>query len=150
MTIHRSMRIAVLAAFLAVGVVALTTAGPGTGTAIISPSAPVAAGSSGEWAVTYTAAEVHDNGTLRVTIPNGWTAPQSGSSTSAGFVSVETDEPTGVPGLSIVGQVISVAVDTLSAGNTITIRYGDDSAGASARATAATTVGSYAFLVESD
>ncbi|MCI0451457.1 MAG: Ig-like domain-containing protein, partial [Candidatus Latescibacteria bacterium] len=150
MNTRRSIRVAALAAFLAAGVAALTTAGPGTGTANISPSSSVAAGSSGEWSITYTAAELHDDGTLRVTIPTGWTAPQDGSATSPGFVTVATNEPTGAPGLSVAGQVITVVVDTLNAGNTITIVYGSDDVSSSGRATAATTVGTYPFLVESD
>jgi hypothetical protein len=150
MTSHRSLRVVALAVLLAAGVVALTAAGPGSGTATISPSSSVAAGSSGSWDIVYTAAETHDDGTVRITIPAGWTAPQDGSSTSPGFVTVITDEPTGNPSLFIAGQVITVAVDTLNAGNTITIVYGDDTASASGRASAAQTVGTYPFLVASD
>ncbi|HXV12829.1 MAG TPA: invasin domain 3-containing protein, partial [Candidatus Krumholzibacteria bacterium] len=150
MKTHRSIRITALAGVLAATVVALTAAGPGSGTANISPSSNVAAGSAGEWSITYTAAEVHDNGTLRLTIPAGWTAPQDASAMSPGFVAVVTDEPTGAPGLSIAGQVITVVVDTLNVGNTITIVYGSDDISMMGRASAATMVGSYAFLVESD
>ncbi len=144
------MRVAAFAAVLVAGFVALTTAGPGSGTAIISPSSPVAAGSAGEWSVTYTATEIHDDGTVRLTIPAGWTAPQGASAESPGFVTVITDEPTGTPSLSIAGQVITIAVDTLNVGNTVTIIYGDDAISDIGRASAATAVGSYPFLVESD
>lgn len=150
MNTHKSMRIAALAVFLAASVVALTTAGPGTGTAIISPSSSVPAGSVGTWSVSYTAAEVHDNGTLRITIPSAWTAPQNGSASTPGFVTISTDEPTGLPGLSIAGHVITVVVDTLNAGSNITVVYGDGNISALGRAVAATGVGSYPFLVESD
>ena len=70
---------------------------------------------------------------------------------SPGFVSVITDEPTGVPSVSsIVGQDITIAVDTLNVGNTITVVYGDDTISALGRASVATAVGSYSFLVASD
>jgi hypothetical protein len=125
-------------------------AGPGSGSASITPSADVAAGSAGTWSIQFTAAEPMQNGQLRVTIPTGWTAPQSTGSTTAGYVTVSTNQPAGNPLLAVGGQVVTIAVDTLSTGNTITLVYGDDAGGASARATAATLVGSYTFLVSSD
>ncbi len=125
-------------------------AGAGSGTALITPSAPVAAGSTGKWSIQYTAAETIQNGRVRVTVPSGFSAPQSSSSSSQGYVSVSTDEPTGSPSLAVGGQDITVDVDTLTAGNTITIVYGDDSGSVNGRATAATALGSYTFVVASD
>src|SRR5262245_29017864 len=150
MKLKLPIKIVGLVALIAAGVTPLTLAGPGSGTAIITPSSNVAAGSSGTWSIVYTAAETHTDGTVRVTIPNGWTAPQDGSSSSPGFVSVTTNEPTGSPSLSVAGQVITVAVDVLNPGNTLNIVYGDDSGSPSGRAAAATTVGSYSFLTASD
>ncbi|HET6462239.1 MAG TPA: Ig-like domain-containing protein, partial [Candidatus Krumholzibacteria bacterium] len=125
-------------------------AGAGSGTALITPSTPVAAGSTGKWSIVYTAAETIQNGRVRVTVPNGFGAPQTLSSSNEGYVSVFTDEPTGNPLVSVGGQVITIDVDTLTVGNTLTVVYGDDAGGASARATAATTIGSYTFVVASD
>lgn len=125
-------------------------AGAGSGTALITPSAPVAAGSSGKWSIQYTAAEAIKNGRVRVTVPAGFTAPQSSSTSSAGYASVSTNEPTGTPSLSVGGQNITIDVDTLTAGNTITVVYGDDSGSVNGRASAATTLGSYTFIVASD
>lgn len=125
-------------------------AGAGSGTATISPPASVPAGTIGTWSIQYTAAETMDNGRVRITIPAGWTAPQSSSSSTAGYVTVATNEPSGSPLLSVGGQVITVDVDTLTVGNTLTIVYGDDTANASGRATAATTIGAYSFDVASD
>jgi Bacterial Ig-like domain (group 1)/FlgD Ig-like domain len=150
MSIRRFKPAAAVLAFFAAGFVALSTAGPGSGTATISPSSSVVAGVAGEWSLQYTAAEVIDNGTVRITIPNGWSAPQTSSSASPGYVTVATNQPAGTPGLSIAGQFVTINVDTLSVGNTITLVYGDDTASVGGRATAATTVGSYTFLVESD
>ena len=150
MKLKLPIRIAGLVALIAAGVTPLTLAGPGSGTATIAPPANVAAGSLGTWSIVYTAAEIHDDGTVRLTVPAGWTAPQDASGSSPGFVTVSTNEPTGNPSLSIAGQVITVAVDTLNAGSTLTIVYGDNSINAAGRATAATTVGSYSFLVASD
>jgi adhesin/invasin len=81
---------------------------------------------------------------------NGFSAPQSSSSSSEGFVSVTTDEPTGTPALSVSGQNITIDVDTLTTGNTITIVYGDDSGSVNGRASAVTTPGSYPFITASD
>ena len=125
-------------------------AGAGSGTAIITPSAPVAAGSTAKWSIVYTAAETIQNGRVRITVPTGFSAPQSSSSSSEGFVSVATNEPTGNPLLATGGQVVTIDVDTLTAGNTLTVVYGDDTADSGARATAATTIGIYPFVVASD
>ncbi|HXS10177.1 MAG TPA: hypothetical protein VN852_09340, partial [Candidatus Krumholzibacteria bacterium] len=65
-------------------------ASAGSGTAIITPSAPVPAGSMSKWSIQYTAAEDMKNGRVRVTVPAGWTAPQSSSSSSSGYVTVST------------------------------------------------------------
>lgn len=125
-------------------------ASAGSGTAIITPSAPVPAGSTSKWSIQYTASEDMKDGRVRVTIPSGWTAPQSSISSSSGYVTVSTDEPTGLPSISTGGQNVTIDVDTLTAGNTITIVYGDDSGSINGRATAATTPGSYTFITASD
>ncbi|HET6350014.1 MAG TPA: Ig-like domain-containing protein, partial [Candidatus Krumholzibacteria bacterium] len=127
-------------------------AGPGSGSAIITPSASVAAGAAGTWSIQFTAAENMLGGQVRVTIPSGWTAPQSGNATSAGYVTVSTDDPSGTPSLSIASQAVTIDVDTLSVGKTVTLVYGDDGGGSnpSARALAATVVGPYPFTVASD
>jgi hypothetical protein len=125
-------------------------AGPGSGSAGITPSASVGAGSTGTWRVVFTAAEPMQNGRLRVTIPAGWTDPQAVASSSAGYVTVSTNEPSGTPLLAVGGHVVTIDVDTLSVGNTVTLVYGDDSGSSAGRASAATVLGSYTFLVESD
>ncbi len=135
-------------AWVAAAVPAL--AGPGSGTATISPPASVPAGAAGKWTIVYTAAETITDGTVRVTIPSGWSAPQTSSSTSEAFVSIGTNEPTGNPLLTVGGQVVTIDVDTLTAGNTLTLIYGDDAGGAVARASAATATGVHVFLVASD
>lgn len=141
------------AAFIATSVAAWTPAaalGPGSGTATITPSAPVPAGTSDTWSIQFTAEETMEAGRVRITIPAGWTAPQSTGSSSAGYVTVSTNEPSGVPVLSTGGQVVTIDIDTLSVGNTITLVYGDDAGGASARATAPTAITTYTFLTASD
>src|SRR2546426_11437609 len=63
-------------------------AGPGSGTAAVSPASPVVAGSSGTWAITYVAGEDFDTllgGAITIDIPVGWTAPQNTGSTAAGY-----------------------------------------------------------------
>ncbi|HEX5132820.1 MAG TPA: Ig-like domain-containing protein [Candidatus Krumholzibacteria bacterium] len=126
--------------------------GPGSGSAGIAPSTPVVAGTAGKWSITYTAAEVIDAGSISITIPAGWTPPQTSSSTSPGFITVSTSQVGGTPSLSLGGSVVTIDIDTLSIGNTVTLTYGDDAGGANpgARAVAATTKNSYPFVVASD
>ena len=68
----------------------LASSQPGSGSADITLPDDVVAGSSGTWSITYTAAQAFKNGTITVTVPAGWTTPQTGSNVSAGYVSVST------------------------------------------------------------
>ncbi|MDH3198696.1 MAG: hypothetical protein OEO21_10700, partial [Candidatus Krumholzibacteria bacterium] len=142
-----------LSLLVAVAAVPAALAGPGSGSAAIAPALDVSAGAAGTWAVTYAAGEAFQSGTVRLVIPASWSAPQGASSGGAGYVTVATNEPTGTPSISsVVGQTITVTVDTLTAGNTITITYGDTGGGANplAVATAPGAPGPYAFTVSSD
>ncbi len=146
MNLPRLPRVITLAAMLSLAWAGVSAAAPGSGTAIISPTT-IAAGSSGTWTITYTATEPFKDGTVRLTIPAGWTAPQNGSPVSPGYVSVSTNEPTGNPSLAIGGSLITVTVDTLTAANTITITYG---VGPTGLAQAATNDSTYTFEIASD
>ncbi len=150
MTRINPRRVSAVAGLLFLLLAGAVWAGPGSGTASITPPGAVEAGTAGTWSVTYTAAEVIHNGTVRVTIPVAWTAPQSTVSTSPGYTTVSTNQPVASPSLSVAGQIVTITVDTLSVGNTVTLKYGDAGAGATARATAATTKGTYTFQVASD
>ena len=146
MNLPRLPRVITLAATLSLAWAGVPAAAPGSGTAIISPTT-IAAGSSGTWTITYTATEPFKDGTVRLTIPAGWTAPQNGSPVSPGYVSVSTNEPTGNPSLALGGSLITVTVDTLTAANTITITYG---VGPTGLAQAATNDSTYTFEIASD
>ncbi len=67
-------------------------AAPGSGTATVSPPTAIVA-TPGTWTVVYSAADFFTNGTIRVTIPAGWTAPQTSNATSPGYVTVSSDHP---------------------------------------------------------
>ncbi len=97
---------------------------PGSGTAAILPATDVAAGSSGTWTVTYQAATNFSTGVVRLTIPAGWTTPQISLSSSAGFVTATSQGALNITPISIAGNNITVNVDTLTAGETVTIVYG--------------------------
>ena len=69
-------------------------AAPGDGFAIVAPPENLQAGTKGTWTITYTTNDQFNGGTVRVTIPSGWTAPQQSSSTSPGYVTVSSTAPT--------------------------------------------------------
>jgi len=126
---------------------------PGSGTAVIAPSTDVTAGTQGTWTLTYTAAEPFSSGLVKYTIPTGWTTPQNSSSTSAGYITATSDDPSAVLGISVAGQIVSVTTTVLATGKTISLLYGDTGGGANptAKASAPTAPASgVTFLVESD
>jgi hypothetical protein len=149
-----SMRHGALAASL--GAFMLFVSGPvfaaaGSGTAAISPSSDVAAGALGTWTIRYTAAEAFSSGTIMLAIPDGWSAPQISVPSSAGYVTVSSEGVLGAPALAVAGRTITVSVDTLDAGQTIDIVYGDGTVDLGGRATAQTGAQSgVEFIVRSD
>ena len=62
------------------------------GKAAISPDIPVETGSRGTWTITYTASAVgvEIGGKVRITIPHGFTAPQTKAFFDPGFTTVST------------------------------------------------------------
>jgi hypothetical protein len=62
------------------------------GRATVSPDGPVAAGSPGTWTVTYVVGEsgLSPGDALRITIPSGFSAPQTDSAETPGYLQVET------------------------------------------------------------
>ncbi len=132
-------------------VVAAPTA-PGSGSATVSPLIAVVA-TPGKWTFVYSATDNFTNGSVRITIPSGWTAPQDGNSSAPGYVTVTSSQPSAGETLSISGQQITVSVANLPKTKTLTVLYGDDNGGTipAARATPPTASNpSVAFLVESD
>ena len=65
-------------------------AGPGSGTATISPTTAVV-GAPGTWTIEYVAEDSLLNGTIRITIPSGWSPPQISNSSAPGYVTVSSD-----------------------------------------------------------
>jgi len=65
------------------------------GNASIEPRAPVEAGAGGTWRIGYTAGPrgVDVGGRVRITIPHGFTSPQTSAFFDPGFTTVETDAP---------------------------------------------------------
>lgn len=123
---------------------------PGSGTATINPLDATVA-TPGKWTIVYDPADSFTNGTIRFTIPNGWTAPQDGSPASPGYVTVSADHAAASPSLSISGQQITVTVVDFPNTKTLTLVYGNDTGGAGGRAVPPTASNpSVVFLVESD
>ena len=115
----------------------------GTGTMSVSP-ATVLNGSSGNQLVfTYTAPTGGlDNGEITVLVPSGWTTPQTGTPSGAGWVISGCGSTTSVSSMTI--QVTGVS---LSAGGICTITYGDTFNGGSG-ATAPLSSGGYTFVTK--
>jgi hypothetical protein len=105
----------------------VTGAADGSGTASVTASAPVSAGSSGnQIQIVYTAAGPISGGAISVELPDGW-APRDGTLTpsSAGTLGTTT----------FANGDITVPVTNLTASQTITITYGSATAqGASGNA----------------
>jgi len=125
---------------------------PGSGTATVSPlDATVATG--GTWTVVYAATDPFTNGTLRFTIPAGWTAPQNSSATSPGYVTVTSDHVGAGLSVSTSGQQVTISVTDLPKPKTITLLYGDTNGGTNPGAKAvppSASNPSAVFVVESD
>ena len=125
---------------------------PGSGTATVSPlDGTVATG--GTWTVLYAATDPFTNGTLRVTIPAGWTAPQNSSATSPGYVTVTSDHVGAGLSVSTSGQQVTISVTDLPKPKTITLLYGDTNGGTNPGAKAvppSASNPSAVFVVESD
>jgi hypothetical protein len=134
------------------GSAAVRAAGPGSGSATVSPETAVVA-TPGTWTITYEAEEEMSGGTIRITIPSGWTQPQDGEQTAAGYVTVTSSAGTANPSLSIADSVVTISVETLPDGQTVTLVYGDDGGGVNPGARAipdSVAQPDVEFLVESD
>ncbi len=95
-----------------------TLSANGSGTMTVAPSNVSASATGRTLTFTYTAATGGmRNGVVRVTVPAGWTAPNTTSGT-AGY----TVASTGAVGVA--GQIITVTGVTLQSAGTMTITYG--------------------------
>ncbi|HEU5310714.1 MAG TPA: hypothetical protein VFV24_04600, partial [Candidatus Eisenbacteria bacterium] len=148
------MACAAALATLALVVPSRAHAGPGSGTASVSPATSVPVGSSGTWIVTYVATESFDwpeGGRLRFQIPSGWTAPQTTSPAQPGYVSVL--DMASVHQVFVTGHTVELDLgrppeSAFQAGDMVRIAYGFG--GGAAAASAPITAGSATFLVSSD
>ena len=116
------------------------------GQARIEPSAPVVAGSGGTWRITYTAGSggIAPGGRVRITIPHGFTTPQTSAFFDPGFTTVETDASGVELSLSVASMVfcrldpatghsgawgrsvfVEVAGRGLTEGESFTLTYGN-------------------------
>ena len=112
-----------VACVLSVGVVgvmsspteAQTPTGPGT--LALTPSSVYPSSSGNTVSMLYTATAGDWGGSVAVTVPGGWTKPQTKSSTSPGFVSTTAGQA------SVRGHRVTVSGLYLCAGCTVTITY---------------------------
>jgi hypothetical protein len=100
----------------------------GAGTMTVSPNTALAGSSGNTLRFTYTASAALSDGTVAVTVPQGWSNP-SASASAAGATT--TTCPGGAVGIS--GMTIDVTGVNLASGS-CTITYGDTSGGPGARA----------------
>ncbi|MDZ7860211.1 MAG: Ig-like domain-containing protein [Candidatus Krumholzibacteriota bacterium] len=129
----------------------ILNAASGSGTATITPADDVTVGSSGEWTITYIASENFSNGEVSLSIPAGWTVPQSSDSSSSGYVTVSSEGILAADPISIASSVIVISIDSLTTADTVAIVYGDSTELSSGQAAAQNSVESgIEFTVSSD
>ena len=93
----------------------------GTGTMTVSPTAVQASSTGNVLTFTYTAATGGTSGgEVDVTVPSGWTAPQTTNSSSAGYVTTTCSGAS----VAVSSRIIKVTSLTLTGGSSCTIVYG--------------------------
>jgi hypothetical protein len=100
------------------------------GNAYITPSTETIVNSPRYYRIIYTAAQVLVGDSLRITIPNAWSQPQKLSATTAGYVTIVETGAGIYTDSNFSGQVITILGLSRPIGGTLTIVYGDSSAGA--------------------
>jgi adhesin/invasin len=151
--LQRFLAATCVAAIAAFAIAAPASAGAGSGIAFIVPPDSAEAGALGTWTVTYVAEEdfaTPTGGFIELVIPSGWTAPQIGDSTAAGYVA--WTNPAKVDSVSVTGSTIRAylgAASQFQNGDSVSVLYGAGGGSASARVQtpAPDTV---VFLVRSD
>jgi uncharacterized repeat protein (TIGR02059 family) len=118
----------------------------GSGTMSVSPTTVSASSTGQTLTYVYTAAAGGmANGSISIDIPAGWTAPQTASGSTAGYVTTTA----GSPAVSGTGPwTITVSSLTLAAASTVTVKYGDTSVNAAGAATATATPGAATFAAK--
>lgn len=124
----------------------------GEGRWAVSPSGTVVPSSSGTWEFRFqrgTTATL--DGYLTFTAPTGWSKPQQTNAGAAGYTRVFgdiNDIMSGTDSCPVEDSTIIIAVNTLAAGESVTIVYGYG--GGAAAAVAPAGAGSYTFTMMSD
>ncbi len=114
-------------------------AGDGAGSIEVSPSSATPDTTGNELTFTYTSPDGGlDDGSLQVSVPSGWSTPQTGSAVTAGYVTANCGNANIVD-----GSTIDVSGVTLDGGATCTITYGSG-----AGATAPSETGSNTFTTD--
>ncbi len=118
----------------------------GSGTMSVAPTTISASSSGQTLTYVYTAAAGGmTDGSISIDIPAGWTAPQTASGSTAGYVTTTA----GSPAVSGTGPwTITVSSLTLAAASTVTVKYGDTSVNAAGAATATATPGAATFAAK--
>jgi hypothetical protein len=114
----------------------------GSGTETISPATATHGSSGNTFTLTYSApatGALYD-GTLKITVPSGWTAPST-TTTSPGLVT------TSMGSLSISGQTITISELRLAPGAAFTVTYGS-LAGGKKGVTIPSHTGAYTFTTK--
>src|SRR5207247_1107253 len=115
--------------------VAVSNSADGSGTASINPTSATAGTTNNTEVLTYTVAAggMAAGGAVTLTVPSGWTAPQAGSSSAAGYTQANiAGGGYSTTGVSTAAQTITVTTaSALNAGDTVLVRYGDTSGSSS-------------------
>ena len=123
--------------------------GDGTGTGTITPG-NVLVNNFQTIMITYTASLDMSGGQVSVFVPSNWAQPQTGSVSSAGYVSLSGDATatiSSITGNETSGWEIVADITTLDTGTDLVFIYGDQSQ--SGEGAQCVTTGSYEFTVRS-
>src|SRR5205823_4980471 len=105
--------------------VAVSNSADGSGSASISPTSATAGTTNDTEVLTYTVGTggIASGGAVTLAVPSGWTAPQTGSSSSAGYTQANIAGGYSTTGVSASGQVVTVTTaSALNAADTILVR----------------------------
>ncbi|HEX4655551.1 MAG TPA: S8 family serine peptidase, partial [Mycobacteriales bacterium] len=125
----------------------------GDGSMAVSPTTATAASTGNTFTFTFTAGANGGNmngGAVAMTIPAGWTAPQTSSSSNPGFVSLATGT-CGTTGRTVSGSgpwVVTFTIGTGGSGCSTTQQFTFTYAGGGTKVTAPSTAGIYTFATQ--
>jgi hypothetical protein len=121
----------------------------GQGTCVVAPTSVATSTQTTQTFTCTIGAAGLVGGAIEITVPSGWTAPQTAVNTNAGFTDLGSGTASTQGTVSTSGQVITVSGITGTTGQTVIVRYGSTAGGAGGQAVSRSTGGTNNFPVQS-